>query len=251
MNTKAFTLLAALVLILRLTSSAFAFEGLVQAEITQDSQTDNLLYTVGTNGLRVEMSDTNRPNAVDILDFTSGELTLLFPNNRSFVRLKAPDNRSASPPAGAPGMPDIPVPRPMSGASPVPAMPMMPPPAMEKIELQNKGRRTNILGFSCEQYEIRQRGQTMEIWATYQLFPFQPYFYAQPRRAGQRLLQERWAEAVKAQNLFPLLATLKSDNGPEHFRFEVKSVTPKKLTEDDAPLFQPPPNYRETRPRPF
>ena len=68
--------------------SAFGFEGRINAVMIRGNQTDALLYTVDTNFLRVEMTATNRPNPVDILDRNTGELTLLFPNNRSFVRLK-------------------------------------------------------------------------------------------------------------------------------------------------------------------
>ena len=77
-------------------STVLAFEGRIYAMSTQGSQTQALLYTVGTNFLRVENTATNWPNPVDILDRNSGELTLLFPNNRSFVHLKpVPENSSA------------------------------------------------------------------------------------------------------------------------------------------------------------
>src|ERR1035438_5935956 len=69
-------------------NSAPAFEGRIHAVMKQGNETNALLYTVGTNLLRVEMTATNWPNPVDILDRNSGELTLLFPNNRSFVHLK-------------------------------------------------------------------------------------------------------------------------------------------------------------------
>ena len=135
----------------------------------------------------------------------------------------------------------------------MPAMPTMPmmPPMMQKMELQDTGQRTNLLGFACEQYEIKQRGETMEIWATDQLFPFQPYLQNQPHRFGPRMIEQQWPELVKAKKLFPLLATLKFDNGTERFRFEVQSVTPQKLIAEDEQLFQPPANYFEIQPLPF
>jgi hypothetical protein len=141
----------------------------------------------------------------------------------------------------------------ISGGMPaMPAMPMpMMPGMMEKTELQDTGQKTNLLGFTCEQYEIQQRGETMEIWATDQLFPFQPYVQNQPHRFGPRMIEEQWPELVKAKKVFPLLATLKFDNGAERFRFEVQSVTPEKLTDKDAELFQPPTNYFEIQPLPF
>ena len=133
----------------------------------------------------------------------------------------------------------------------MPAMPMMPPPMMERMELHDTGQKTNLLGYVCEQYEIKQRGETMEIWATDQLFPFQPYVQNQPHRFGPRMIEEQWPELVTAKKLFPLLATLKFDNRAERFRFEVQSITPQKLTDEDEQLFQPPTNYFEIQPLPF
>jgi hypothetical protein len=280
-----------------LRSSALAFEGRINAAMSRGNQTDALLYTVGTSFLRVEMAATNWPNAVDIWDRNSGGLTLLFPNNRSFVRLKPAAENSSTLPAGFPQMPDgvpsgmprmpnmptpqgsgptnlpgMPLPPPMPampnmpalppGVGPqtrnIPAIPAIPamrlpmmPGMMEKMELQATGQKTNLLGFACEKYEIKQRGETMEIWATDQLFPFQPYVQNQPHRFKPRIIEEQWPELVKAKKLFPLLATLKFDNGTERFRFEVQSVTPQKLTEADAQLFEPPSGYFEIQPLPF
>ena len=65
------------------------------------------------------------------------------------------------------------------------------------------------------------------------------------------MIEQQWPELVKAKKLFPLLATLKFDNGVERFRFEIQSVTPEKLTAGDKQLFQPPANYFEIQPLPF
>jgi hypothetical protein len=281
--------------------SAFCFEGRINAVMTRGSQSDALLYTVGTNFVRVEMTATNWPNPVDILDRNSGGLTLLFPNNRSFVRLKPVTENSSpmppgfpqmpaglppgvgpqSPPAGLPAMPNMPTPQGISPGNlpgmpappPMPAMPNLPPgvglqsspggpamPAMpmpvmpgmmQKLELQDTGLKTNLLGFACEQYEIKQRGETMEIWATGLLLPFQNYIRNQPHRFGPRMIEEQWGGLLTAKKLFPLRVSLRFDNGAERFRFEVQSVTPQKLTDDDAKLFQPPTNYFEIQPLPF
>jgi hypothetical protein len=275
-----------------LASPAAVFEGQISAAIIRGKQTDALLYTVGTNSLRVEMTATNWPNPVDILDRNSGTLTLLFPNNRSFLRLPPATDATPAPgmpmppgglppgigpqsAAAAPAMPNIPVlppgagaqpqvapgsglpvmpPRPampnMPGASGMPAMPMPMMPAAN-VELLATGQKTNLLGFACERYEIKQRGETMEIWATDQLLPFQPYVPSQPHRFGPRMIEEQWAESVKARKLFPLLATLKLGNGTERFRFEVQAIKPRKLADADAGLFQPPANYLEIQPLPF
>ena len=298
-----------------LASTAVAFEGRINAVMIQGNQTNALLYTVGATSLRVEMTVTNWPNPVDILDINSGTLTLLFPNNRSFVHLKpatetatvgAPGMsgmpmQSAGLPQGigpqsqaAPAMPNMPsttgmppmpnmpalpqgvgpqvgagssVPpmpsRPtmpnmpsmpnMAGASGMPSMPVMPMPMMPnaKAELQSTGQKTNLLGFACQQYQLKQRGETLEIWATEQLFPYQPYLQNQPHRFGPQRIEEQWPGMLTSRKLFPLLAGLRYDNGAERFHFEVQSVTPQTLTDKDAKLFQPPEGWFEIQPLPF
>ena len=289
---------------------ACAFEGRLQATVTQGGQASGLLYTVGTNQLRIEKTDTNWPHARNIVDRQTGALTLLFPHNRSFVRLK-----SAGPPAGSPfprgpgmplppgigpqpsqhskpsaigptnlpGMPAVPAPSAMPampqmapgdspagvgpqpgtmpglGARPgmapgmpaIPMMPMMPMGMMEKAELKATGEKTNLLGYACERFELKQRGEVMEIWATDRLFAFEPYQQNQPPRFGPSLIKEQWSELVKARKLFPLLASLKFENGPERLRFEVKAITLEKIEDRDGQLFQPPSDYHEFGPLPF
>jgi len=244
--------------------SALAFEGRITAALTRGGQATPLLYTAGTNCLRVEVAASDRPNPVDLLDWPSGEMTLLFPNNRSFVRLKvAPEDASSAPPGfppipQKPAMPNIPV---GGGMPAMPPMPMMPPPMMGKMELTATGDKTNLLGFACGKYEIKQRGEVMEIWATDQLFPFQPYVQNQPRRFGPRMIEDQWGDLLKAKKLFPLLAVLRFGRppapgggappvaGPERCRFEVKSVTQEAITDDS--LFQPPSEYQEIQRLPF
>ena len=259
-----------------LASAAPAFEGRITAASTQGGRSTELLYTVGTNALRLEVTGSDRPNPVDVLELRTGALTLLFPHNRSFVRLPPPAEPAS---ASSRGVPALPVSLPpgigpqasVSNAPGVPAMPPMPstpgmgsmpsisamsampmiPMQDEALELKSTGQVTNLLGFACEQFEIKQRGEIMEIWATTSLLPFQNYVSHQPPRFGPRRIEERWSNLLTARKLFPLRASLRYENGPERFRFEVLSVTPQKLKEADAPLFLPPEGYFETRPLPF
>lgn len=219
--------------------SALAFEGRITATLARGGQATLLLYTAGTNCLRVEVAASDRPNPVDLLDWASGQITLLFPNNGSFVRLKAAAEGVSSAPPGFPAMPAM-------------------TPMMGKIELTATGDKTNLLGFVCGKYEIKQHGELMEIWATDQLFPFQPYQQNQPHRFGPRMIEEQWGDLLKAKKLFPLLAVLRFEPpsppgtvappapGPERYRFEVKAVTPEAIT--DNSLFQPPSGYQEIQP---
>jgi hypothetical protein len=133
----------------------------------------------------------------------------------------------------------------------MPAMPPMPMMAAAKLELQATGQKTNLLSFTCEQYQIKQRGETLDIWATDQLFPYQPYVQNQPHRFGPQRIEEQWPGMLTSRKLFPLLATLRYDNGAERFHFEIQSVTPQKLTDKEAKLFQPPEGWFEIQPLPF
>ena len=122
---------------------------------------------------------------------------------------------------------------------------------MEKMELTGTGEQTNLLGLACEKFQLKQRGEVMEIWATDALLPFQNYVRNQPHRFGRRMIEEQWGDLLKARKLFPLRAVLKFENGAERLRFEVKSVTPGRVEDKDGALFQPPPDYHELEPLPF
>ena len=261
-------------------STARAFEGRLRATLTRGGEAETFLYTVGTNCLRVERGETNWPYTVNLVHRDSGAVTLLFANNRSFVNLKSGTGVS---PVSSDGSQDsmgmkhtgkMPVPLPSAGVgsavlptvpgagalpampqmpaadNTMPAMPMMPMPG-EKMELTATTDTTNLLGYACTRYELKQRGEVMEIWATTALLPFPPYLPNQPPRFGPRMIEEQWGGLVQDKKLFPLLAVLKFENGPERLRFEVQSVTPQRLTADDATLFQPPDGYQEIRPLPF
>jgi hypothetical protein len=130
-------------------------------------------------------------------------------------------------------------------------MPTMPVPPSEKAEFKATSETTNILGFACIRYELKQRGETLEVWATDKLLPFQPYMRNQPSRFGPRMIEEQWPKLLTERKLFPLLVSLHYDSGAERLRFEVKSITPEKIADPDGKLFQPPTDYHEMQPLPF
>jgi hypothetical protein len=166
----------------------------------------------------------------------------------------------------APARPDMPMPPgglppgigPQAGGSgmssrpEMPAMPAMPMMAPEMaLELKATGQQTNLLGYDCQRYEISQHGQTLEIWATDQLLPFQTYVTAEPHRFGPPIIEEQWGQLLTAKRLFPLSAVLRIGNGMERYRFTVQSVTPRKLSATEKAGFVPPENYVELQAPPF
>jgi len=280
-----------------------AFEGHINATLTRSGPPTAVLYTVGTNWMRVEVAETNSLEPVDLVDRQSGDLILITPRTRCFMRIKprsenfinAPPTLPGMPTGTAPSMPAMSglpemavappppssigptgLPTPLGSTQLMPALPTMPTmpampamPAMPSVpgnagmtampmmprgsslQLQATGEQTNLLGYACARYEIRQWGQTMEIWATDQLFPFQVYQPHQPLRGGPPVIEEHWSELLAAKRLFPLLASLRFHNGVERYRFEVQSITPTTLTDREDGLFQVPADCIEIQPHEF
>jgi hypothetical protein len=272
-------------------SAAPAFEGRIGATLTRGGETQTWRYTVGTNHLRLERAETDRPHARNMVALDTGRITLVFPHNRGFVRLPAASGNGAPPipsvpppppmpapsagigpanppgvppPPSAPAVPDAPaVPPPPAGLPPgvgpqpggtpgsppgMPAMPMMP---MEPMELKETKDTLILLGYVCTRYELKQRGEVMEIWATDKLLPFHAWQQNQRPRFGPQMIEEQWGELLHAKKLFPLRAVMKFEHGPERLRFEVKSITPEKIADPDGTLFVPPSDYHEIEPLPF
>lgn len=295
-----------------------AFDGQIRAYGGRTGAEVGLIYTVGTNLMRVQVTGTNSANAIDVVDLVSGQVTLIQPMNNTFLRFApgaqnanglppgigprsrhgdpgagaqpprpsagiGPTNMPGLPPSGglppgvgpqaqagnptaAPAMPGMPA---LPGGLPpgigpqahadataaVPAMPAMPMMAMMPpgggLELKAKGEKTNLLNYACDRYEIRQNEQTMEIWATSQLPPFQAYLAFQPPGVLPPMIEEQWARLVAAKKLFPLSAIMRSDAGVERYRFVVQSITPRLLTPAEVRGFEIPDGYVELQPRPF
>ena len=253
-------------LVLGLITPAEAFEGRVTAALTRGGETQTFTYTISSNTLRIERNETDHPHPKNLIALETGTVTLLFPHNRSFIHLKSPGGSTLPNglppgigPTNLPVMPDFPKPQMpqmpaglgagMPGGK-MPSPPMMPVPE-EAMELKATGEKAKLLGYDCARYEIKQRGEIMEIWATDSLLPFQPYLQNQMPHSGPRLVEDQWGDLLKARKLFPLVVTLKFENGPERLRFEVKTVTPEKIADEDGSLFRPPANYQELEPKPF
>jgi len=104
------TMFGTIVSLFHLLTPALAFEGRINAVLTRGGGTQTILYTVGTNQMRIERGETNWPYAKNFINLDDGAVTILFPHIRSCVRLKpdAEDRPAAQP--GFPGMPDMALP---------------------------------------------------------------------------------------------------------------------------------------------
>ncbi len=122
-------------------AAAADFEGSIMAVEGRPGAVTGLLYTVGTNELRIAQTQTNYPSPIDVVNLSSGQITLIQPMNNTFVRF-TPGVRPPLPPhayhpavetqpepLSAPGARPGIGPANFSGAPPVPAMPNMPMPS--------------------------------------------------------------------------------------------------------------------------
>jgi hypothetical protein len=219
-------------------SEAAAFEGRVEAVLTQNGASEALVFTIATNLVRVESMDTNRLHAWNVLDRETGALTLFSPQMGSYMQLR---DASAGPAPG-PGLPPGAMPGGMPGAPGAPAMPM-PMIPRQALQLLATADTTNLLGFNCTRYRIKDGPETMDIWATADLLPFQPLKEVPPGHNDSYQLERAWGDSLKAKKLFPLLAVLKLGDTQELLRFQVTTVQPGAVVDTDGKLFQPPSGY--------
>src|SRR5690349_4592025 len=83
-------------------ATAREFEGRIIAAVTRAGELETLHYTIGTNCLRIERGENDRPYPKDLIARDTGAITLLFPNNRSFVQLKPRDPNAPNVPLTSP-----------------------------------------------------------------------------------------------------------------------------------------------------
>src|SRR5262249_3190516 len=75
--------------------TAAGFEGQIRAVGGRSGATTEWLYTVSTNLMRVELTDTNFPSAIDVVDLNSALVTLIQPMNGTFLRLTPGPQKAA------------------------------------------------------------------------------------------------------------------------------------------------------------
>ena len=272
------TLLGGLVLC-QVAVSGAEFEGTIATRLKAGDTVRTFRYTAGETALRLEVIGESRPTAVDLQDRATGGITLIYPHNRSFVKLPIENGTAQAPemppaavaamagmgaetppgpqglagaPARTPGMPEMPAGvGPRDGAGIAGGIPMPPMMMGAPMVLVHDKEKTNILGYTCYRYTMETRGEKWEIWATDQLMPFLNYMAIQQPKWGPIMLEKAWGTALAKEKVFPLKATLLENGGRERMRFEVTEITARKITKEEAQLFGPPEGYNQVEPLPF
>jgi hypothetical protein len=71
------------------TAHGAAFQGRISATFTRGGEALPILYTVGSNSIRIEVTGSSHPHPINIIDRQSGALTMVYPHNRSFMRMNS------------------------------------------------------------------------------------------------------------------------------------------------------------------
>src|SRR5688500_8899947 len=87
--TRSHALLLGASVLACVTGQGATFQGKIRATMTRGSDTVPILYTVSSNSIRIEVTGSTYPHAINLVDRKSGALTLVYPHNRSFTRVPA------------------------------------------------------------------------------------------------------------------------------------------------------------------
>src|SRR4051812_12138231 len=72
------------------------FQGRISATFTRGGEALPILYTLGSNSIRIEVTGSPHPHPINIIDREAGALTMVYPHNRSFMRVKMQAQPDAS-----------------------------------------------------------------------------------------------------------------------------------------------------------
>ena len=85
--------------------AAQGFEGRIEAVQVRGDHSQRFVWQVGTNRLCIARAETNQPETRNLVALDTGEITFVFPHNRSYVRYR-PEMKSQTPD----GFPEMPLP---------------------------------------------------------------------------------------------------------------------------------------------
>ncbi len=106
-----------------------------------------------------------------------------------------------------------------------------------KPEISKTGKTQEILGYTCEQYIIKDGDMQSEVWVTKDLGSFAMFRMGPPGRGAK---EEAWQKVIGSEGGFPLKAMTKS--GDESVNEMIATKIEKKSLDDG--LFQIPEGYK-------
>ena len=214
-------LLAAGTLLLAAVSSyaASSFEGKISLAITAEKgRAQAMDYSIKGQKLRMDLNSEGNQVAT-IMDMEKMEMTMLMPEQKMYMvhSIKKPVEKAAE----------------KAGAS--------------TAEIEVTGKTETILGYTCSQVLIKDKGTVTECWLAEGLASFQGL--GAPGGGGGGMFggkksanAAKWEEALKGKSGFPLRVISHDAKGKDTFKMEATKVEPGPLADS---VFAPPAGYQK------
>ncbi|BET67583.1 hypothetical protein ASA1KI_25010 [Opitutales bacterium ASA1] len=203
MKTFLTTLLALLVV-----SSGFAktFEGVVRFNVTSGKRSQEMEYAIKGERMRMTMQAEKGQQFGGIFDGKTGEIIVLMPEQKMYmvfggVKEMVAEHTTAD------------------------------------VTVEKTGRSETIAGHRCDEYLVKDKDSTIEMWAASGLGSFVPFADVQKNRGKT----PGWAQSMIEKNLFPLRTIQKDRRGRVVAQTEAISVDQRTL---EAALFEVPAGYQ-------
>jgi Domain of unknown function (DUF4412) len=204
--------------------AADTFEGKISLTMSShDGHSNNMTYV--TNGTLVRFDPEGAPGS-EIMDLPHHQITTLMHQQKAYIVRTLPDAGSMSDHAAAAG-----------GAA-----------AEQTVhdpDVQATGKTEKILGYTCNQFLIKDGDKTTELWLAPDLGTFaglgqgggNPFAHQK-----NTALEAKWERLFKGKAGFPMRVITHDGSGKETFKLEATKVEKGGVSAAD---FAPPPDYQK------
>ena len=195
--------------------SAASFEGKVAFKMTTDGKTQEMLYNIKGDKIRLEMPGQKGMGGM-ILDTAKKETTVIMDEQKMYMTMAIPDS------AATPGNKG------------------------EEGKLEKTNETEKILGYTATKYISTYENTKTEMWLAEGLGTFMSFSGGNPmggrnNRSAQGMPQG-WDRALAGKELFPLRVVGRDNKGKETFRMETTAINKQSLPDS---LFTPPAGYQK------
>jgi len=201
--------------------AANAFEGKVSMTMTSSrGESHALNYMMKGSTMRMDMEGAP---ASTIMDMGKRQMTILLHQQRMYMVRPMPEPQHQTQ-AGSEGSPSSP---------------------HDMPDVQSTGKTEKILGYTCNQFLIKDGDKTTEVWLAPDLGMFMGLNAGGSpfggRGRGNPEVAAKWEQVFKGKAGFPLRVITREASGKESMRMEVTKIEKGGVSDSD---FTPPGDYR-------
>jgi len=226
MNPLTRFIITGVVLLAPAVYAADAFEGRISMALTAErGETHNMTYEMKGTSIRMDMQGQRGDQVSTIMDLGKRQMIILMHQQRMYMTHQMQDPGARSSAQGHEG-----------SAEP-----------HNSPEVQATGQTRTILGYTCNQFLVKDGDKTTELWLAPGLGMFMglhggPGGGGGPFGRGRSEVAAKWEEAFKGKAGFPLLVITRDGSGKEKSKMEVTKIDKGGVSDSD---FVPPEGYRQ------